>query len=183
MNALTRNRFVLLSLLAYLTLEIFSGPIRMAFSVSGLSPLIYVPKLMLGLATLWMLVSEPLETGFTHRRLISLVVIAYACAIGLLFCSVKQVAMGLWVLLPFWYGLTCTNVIFAHLAAVNRVARSLWIAAVSGVLINDFFVWPWEGYAYSVGSVEVEGAREWLSLIHISEPTRQDTRSRMPSSA
>ena len=32
-------------------------------------------------------------------------------------------------------------------------------------------------------TVRYDGERLFLSLIHISEPTRQDTRSRMPSSA
>lgn len=156
-----RDLLVLLALLAYLILEVFSGPLRMYLSLAGLSPLIYLPKAMLVAATLWVLIDEPMRAGFTHRGLLGLLVVLTACVIGLLYCGAKQMAVGIWVLVPFWYGLVCAAVIRKHFHKVLRWVPVLWLCAATGILLNYSITWPWEGFGYSVGGMEVEGSRKW----------------------
>ena len=158
-----RDRFVLLAGLAYIVLEVFSAPIRMGLSMTGLSILIYLPKGLMGLATLWICMDEPLRRGFSSLRVFSVLLIGTAFMIGLLYGSVKQAFMGMWVLLPFWYGLAAAGVILSYFKSVSRAISILWAMATAGVLINYSITFPWEGYMYSIGGVEVEGAREWWS--------------------
>ncbi len=163
MPVLVRDRFVLLAGLSYLVLEVLSAPIRMGLSMTGLSMLIYVPKGLMGLATIWILIDEPLRRGFSAQRLFVVLLLVAAFTIGLLHGNPKQALMGLWVLLPFWYGLAAAAVIFTHLDTVTRYISALWVIATAGVIINRFASLPWEGYMYSIGGLEIEGAREWWS--------------------
>ena len=157
----TRNSFVLIALLAYLSLEVFSGPLRMTFGQLGLSPLIYLPKLSLGVATGWVIITEPYYKGISHRGICTVLLIGMGCAVGALQLGAKQVAIGLWVLLPFWFGLVCAGILKTHLQTLLKLAPFFWLCAFIGVTANYFITWPWEGYGYSVAGMDVEGSRKW----------------------
>ena len=156
-----RDKLVLFAGLAYLTFAVFSGPVRMTLTQIGLSPLIYLPNGLLLLAALWTVLDEPLKEGFTAVRLIALTVLLSAVLVGLQHNPIKQVAMGIWVLLPFWYGLSCGAVLLRHWDRVQQALPVLWAFATFGALANLIITWPWEGFSYSVGGLDVEGSREW----------------------
>jgi hypothetical protein len=75
--------------------------------------------------------------------------------------SVGQVVFGLWILTPFIFGLVAAPV----LLRVDR--RVLWVfvgvfgMAAGGTIVHSMVDYPWVGVTYSIGNVELEGAREW----------------------
>ena len=158
-----RDRFVLLSALAFVCMTMLAGPLRMFLSQAGLSPLIYVPNLMLLSSTGWQILAEPRERGFTAMHLIALLIPAYALCIGLQFLPPVQSAMGAYVLLPFWFGLACGTVLLAHWRSIAPFIPVFWLIAVSGVLLNQVVEYPWEGFGYNVGNLDVEGSRQWYA--------------------
>ncbi len=158
-----RERFVLLAGLSYVVMTVLAGPLRMYLSQAGLSPLIYVPNLLLMLAIGWQLLAEPRQRGYTALGLIALIIPAYALVIGLQFLAPVQAAMGFYVLLPFWFGLACGTVLLERWREVRRILPLLWLVVVAGVLANQVLTYPWEGYGYSVGTLEVEGSRQWYA--------------------
>jgi hypothetical protein len=158
-----RHRFILLSALAFVVATCLSGPLRMYLAMVGLSPLIYLPNAVLLAALAWQTLFEPHERGFTALTLIALLIPIYAFTIGLQFVSVFQAAMGIYVLIPFWFGLSCGGVLLARWQVIARVIPILWIVVITGVLVNLVVEYPWEGFGYTLGSLDVEGSRQWYA--------------------
>ena len=158
-----RECFILLAGLAFVMVTLLAGPLRMYLSLAGLAPLVYVPNLLMAIAVGWQLLAEPRETGFSAMRLVALLIPLYAATIGLQFIPPVQVAMGLYVLLPFGFGIACGPVFEQHWARVARFVPWLWLVAVTGVLLNLRVEYPWEGFGYDLGSLEVEGSRQWYA--------------------
>ncbi|NNF15272.1 MAG: hypothetical protein HKN70_00930 [Gammaproteobacteria bacterium] len=158
-----RERFVLTAALAFVIMTLGAGPLRMTLSTVGLSVIIYIPNLMLLLAVFWQSTAEPLQRGFSALNLIALTVPLYAIVIGLQFTGSVQVAMGVYVLLPFWFGLACGPVLLKHWPRVLGVVPLLWALTAGGVLLNQLITYPWEGFGYNVGDLDVEGARQWYA--------------------
>ncbi|MEM7081906.1 MAG: hypothetical protein AAF465_04175 [Pseudomonadota bacterium] len=166
MNALPdiswRERFILLTALAFVAMSILAGPMRMYLSMAGLSPLIYVPNLMLLMAIAWQIADQAYR-GITPLQLIGVLIPVYLIIVGFQFGGVIQTAMGVYVLLPFWFGLACCPVLFKNWDRVARFIPVLYIVATSGVLINYVVTYPWEGFGYNVGNLDVEGSRQWYA--------------------
>ena len=160
---LMRERFVLFAGFAFITVTLLAGPLRMYLSLAGLLPLIYIPNLLLALAIFWQVVAEVRERGFTATRLVALVIPCYALGLALQFVSPVQAAMGFYVLLPFLYGIACGRVLLEYWCTVGRVLPLFWLLVVAGVLANLAVDYPWEGFGYRLGSLEVEGSRQWYA--------------------
>jgi len=158
-----RECVILLAGLAYVAMTVLAGPLRMYLSLAGLSALIYVPNLLLVLAIGWQLLALPGERGFTGVHLVALLIPCYALAVGLQFMPAVQVAMGLYVLLPFWFGLVCGPVLLARWHIVGRFVPLCWFVVVAGMLVNQLIEYPWEGFGYNVGNLDVEGSRQWFA--------------------
>lgn len=158
-----RERLVLVAALSFVLMTILAGPARMTLSAVGLSPLIYLPNLLMLAAIGWQVLAEPMQRGFTALNLIALVIPAFAVAVGLQFCPPVQVAMGLYVMLPLIFGIACGPVLLARWDSVGRVVPLLWLVVVAGVLANQLVEYPWEGFGYSVGDLDVEGSRQWYA--------------------
>lgn len=159
----SRERFVLLAGLVFVIATLLAGPFRMYLSLAGATPLVYLPNLMLLMATGWQFAAEPAEKGFSPMRLIAIVVPCFGMIVGLQFVSPMQVAMGSYVLLPFAFGITCRPVFERHWAVVAPAIPWLWLVAVCGVVLNLGVEYPWEGFGYAVRNLEVEGSRQWYA--------------------
>jgi hypothetical protein len=158
-----RERFVLLAALSYVLMTVLAGPLRMYLSFADLAPLIYLPNFLLSLAIGWQLLADSCEQGFTPMKLIAVVIPFFALMVGLQFTSAVQAATGMYVLLPFWFGLVCGPVLLDRWRAVGRIVPLLWLVVVTGVLANQVFEYPWEGFGYNLGELDVEGSRQWYA--------------------
>ena len=157
------EQWVLVALLAYSVAAVTTGPLRWGLGMVKLSPLIYVPQVLM-LLTIPAVVVWEARPGFTPERAMTLMVVGFALMVGTLYTPLKQVAFGWYTLLPFWFGLACAEIVFKHWAQVNRVALYLWVTVLVGVVINNMLSYPWEGFSYSVGEVEVVSSREWENI-------------------
>ena len=158
-----RVRFILIALLSYILMILFAGPMRMGLSTMGLSPLIYAPNVLILIAIVWHVLREPFENGISTLHLIALVIPLSAFLVGLLFLSPIQVAMGGYVLLPFIFGIVCGPVLLENWSLINRFVPWLWLSVSGGLLVNNYLSYPWEGFGYALGTLEVEGSREWYA--------------------
>ncbi len=153
----------LLTLLSYCFTAAITGPFRWAAGLAGLTPIVYLPQVLMLLSTVVVLVWET-RHGLLPLRAMALLVIAYAVLVGLFHTPIAQVLFGLYTLLPFWFGLVCAEVIFRHWSAIVRVSVWLWALVVMGVLLNHWIAYPWEGYGYSVGDLDIVSSREWENV-------------------
>ena len=153
----------LLTLMSYCLTAAITGPFRWAAGMVGLTPIVYLPQVLMLLSTLVVLIWEARQ-GLMPMRAMTLLVIGYAVLVGLFHTPVTQVLFGIYTLLPFWFGLSCAEVIFRHWSNIFRVSVWLWALAVVGVLLNYWVAYPWEGYGYSVGDVDIVSSREWENI-------------------
>jgi hypothetical protein len=158
-----RERFVLFAALAYIAMTLLAGPARMYLSLAGVAPLIYIPNLLIMLAIAWQFFAGSHTHGFSPLSLIALLLPIYAAVIGMQFVSPLQTAMGVYVLMPFWFGLCCGPLLIRHWHLAGRAVPFLWAIAVAGILANLYIEYPWEGFEYELGDLDVEGSREWYA--------------------
>jgi hypothetical protein len=154
---------VLITLLAYTLLAIFTGPLRWSLGLIKLTPLVYLPQMMMLTITPIALLWEA-RNGISKRRAFGVLTIGFWTLTGLLQLPTAQVGFGIYVLLPLWFGLACGSTLYRHWATISQYCSYLWLAATVGIFINNFIAYPWEGYSYSVGDIEVVGSREWENI-------------------
>ncbi len=153
----------LLALMSYCATAAITGPFRWAAGLVKLTPIIYLPQLLMLASTLAVVVWES-RHGLQPLRAMTLLVISYATLVGLFHTPVYQVLFGIYALLPFWFGLSCSEIIFRHWHLVMKVSIWLWLVVVSGVILNYWITFPWEGFGYSVGDLDVVSSREWENI-------------------
>ena len=157
---LERN-FILLSSLLFLLMALFAGPLRMYLSLLGLSALVYIPNIMLIISISWYILARFHEDNISSLFLFGLVILCSGTIVGVMFVSPIQVAMGLYVLAPFIFAIVCGNVVLNYIHNGNKIIPLLWLSICFGIIFNNYITYPWEGFGYSLGSLEVEGSREW----------------------
>ena len=94
----------------------------------------------------------------------TLLVIGYSILVGIFHTPIFQVLFGIYALLPFWFGLASSDIIFRHWHFVLTISKWLWFLVVSGVILNFWIAFPWEGFGYSVGDLDVVSSREWENI-------------------
>lgn len=156
-----RERFLLVGCLSFVLAALLTGPMRWSLTLAHLAPLIYLPNLLVLIGIGWQFLDETHRTGLSPLRLIGVVVIGHALVVGLLFLPPVQVGMGAYTLLPFWFGLCGGALLLRSWPRIGAIAPWLWLIATSGVLVNAAVDYPWEGFGYSVGDVDIEASREW----------------------
>jgi len=138
---------------------VLDGPLRFLFAAKGLMPLIYVPKILLLLAIPCLIVARwRISRGFvTGVAIVALSLIWGAVNLA----SPNQALFGLWVLVPLLYGLLVTRYMLDESEAYRRLFWMLFVIAVTGVLLNPFFNYPWVGASLEIGGTNIEISRQW----------------------
>jgi len=68
---------------------------------------------------------------------------------------------GLWVLVPFLYGVVALPSIIRGWRSLVPYAFVIWLVTLAGVLINVFREFPWVGLEYQVGATVIEASKLW----------------------
>lgn len=146
----------------FLGFQVFAGVIRWLLDLSGASLAIYLPSvLMLGCIFL-SLSSDALRQRTSPAAALFTLLALFCAATGYLNTGKSsQVAFGVWVLVPFIFGLACAPVLLAPSRVGLTVLSLLFCMAAGGVVLHAVVELPWVGVNYSIGGVEVEGARDW----------------------
>lgn len=150
------------STLAFLITQVFGGLIRWVLDMIGAAALAYIPNLMMlcciGFILFYELRFQLIGVGsIFFLCLLALSIIVGFYNIG----NIKQVIFGLWVLTPFLFGLACAPAITTNFNNQHIILLLLMLIAGGGVVVHSLVELPWVGLSYTVGGVELEGAREW----------------------
>jgi hypothetical protein len=159
-------------LFLFLLAVVLGGPIRYFAVQRHLPWLPYLPHFLLALGILPMFFAYLVREGVTSTFLVILALFGIAITWGALnLASPGQVEFGLWVLLPFLYGVVALPAILRGWRKLVPYAFLLWGVAVLGVLVNVFREYPWVGLEYQVGTTTIEASRLWrlggLDLIRL----------------
>lgn len=146
----------------FLLMQLNGGIVRWVLDMVGAAALAYVPNVMMLGCAAAILVYDLYWQRLTAGTLFFLTLIALSLFVGIVTTgSVVQPVFGLWVLVPFLFGLACAPAIMIKPGNKLLVLYPMFLIAIGGVIINSFVSYPWVGVSYQIGGVEVEGAREW----------------------
>ncbi len=144
--------------------EVLAGVIRYYFYTLGISYCVYLPKLFLIFS-----VFTVTFRGFFKKKLgrpfaLLFWVLVYSFLIANFYIrNVLQMLFGLWVIVPFVYGVLIGPIVIKNLNGFRKYILFLWIIAVTGIFANLFYKWPWIGFSYEIANITVEGTREWFT--------------------
>jgi hypothetical protein len=153
---------VVLTACLFFVMQLTGGVVRWVLDMVGGAVLTYVPNVFMLLCILAVLITEVFYARLKPLAFLFLVWVALCLTVGIFNTgSAAQSIFGLWVLLPFLFGLSTGPVLMQSHALRPLFYIFLFVIAVGGVLVHNFVALPWVGVSYQVGGVELEGAREW----------------------
>jgi hypothetical protein len=151
-----------LACLIFIIMQLTGGVVRWVLDMAGAAVLTYVPNVMMLGCAGFVLVHDARTQRTSRGVLLFMLILALGCAVGWRNThSVTQVGFHVWVLTPFLFGLACSPVIMNIDKVGKWVLIGIFAIAAGGTVVNSAVEYPWVGVSYSIGNVEVEGAREW----------------------
>lgn len=143
-------------------MQVTAGVLRWVFDMFGVAVLAYVPQLMMLACIAYLALRDLVDGRLKLGTLIAVVVLSITLLVGWYNTSgLQQVVFGLWILLPFFFGMVSAPLWLRPGRLGLRVIGVVFVVCVGGVLLHSFVAYPWVGLSYSIGQVELEGAREW----------------------
>lgn len=143
----------------FLASLVFEGPIRYLFSFFNVNILVYLPKVIL-ISVLFFYV---IILGQANKRvwyLLSVMLLFFV--VGVFNLGIKQALFGLWVFVPFIYGLMFSGFIFN--VKYYKWYIKLFLFCFAGVFFGLFIHYPWSGLQVSVLGKAVTASLEWDTM-------------------
>ncbi len=157
------------TLILFLATQVTGGVIRWILDMMGAAAVAYLPNVAMLLCVGLIVASDIMNNKTKHGAILVLLLLLLSSAVGLVSTgNPKQVAFGVWVLTPFFFGLVCAPVILEPGRFQTPLLVLMFLATSGGVIAHEYIAYPWVGVSYQIGGVELEGAREW----HIGEKQR-----------
>lgn len=151
-----------LALIIFLLMQLNGGVVRWVLDMVGAAVLTYIPNLLMMACTLGILIYNLYNQRATIGTFLFLALVTLSLFVGIVTTgNVAQSIFGLWVLLPFLFGLACAPAFMLKPPHRMLLLYAMFFIAIGGVIIHSFVPYPWVGVSYLVGGVELEGAREW----------------------
>lgn len=164
MKKFTVSNAYLFVLEIFLISQVFEGVIKYTLGSSSLTYLLYVPKLLL----IFVMTHKTYGIFVSHNVKIHNAIFALILFLGVLSGvlstdSIGQSAFGVYILLPFFFGLVYgANFNFSQISIYFY--RVLFYLAFLGLMLDFYYELPWQGYSYEAFGRENEGSRDWAYL-------------------
>ena len=155
----SRDIWMLLTWLAILLSEVLNAPFRFYAENAGLSAVVYLPKILCtAVVILWL---------SNLSRVSILVTLTFASAALVAFLneiSPQQIFFGFWIFLYSLTGISILGFVERNEDIFFKTCVAGWLIATIGVIANSYVTYPWVGFGYSIGGVDIEGSREWSTF-------------------
>ncbi|MFJ5444675.1 O-antigen ligase family protein [Methylobacillus methanolivorans] len=157
-------KFIFILVAIYLSTFIFEAPIRYVLNLAGAGSLLYlrdgIPVIIISLICInWM--------RGKYNPTILLVIIYLLLLhffVGMIYIhSLFQQLFGLKVLLPLILGVAIFSVYKLPLIKFRQYIAYVFLIIVLAILINKFYVFPWEGATFDTIFGQGEQARDWTA--------------------
>lgn len=149
------------ALALYFLTFVFEGPLRYVLALAGFETALYARDAVL-LSALMLATLRHLRRPVSLYVIGLLFLLAFHGLTGVLFTAQPlQVAFGLKMILPFVLGVVLYKWARLESRALHGVVLFFFVATVSGIFLNYFQPFDWEGFTYRVGETNVQGAVRW----------------------
>lgn len=148
-------------LVFYLCSYLFEAPIRYGLHLFGAESFIYLRDFVL-ICLIIDLIFRRFLVGKLEWSVIFLVDLLFAHAlVGLIYLNLLQVLFAIKVFVSLVYGVFAFPTLSSYIQRYISWVVVFLIAATIGVYLDYFVTFPWHGLSYSIGNLDVTGARSW----------------------
>jgi len=155
------NSIVLCLISMLFAVDVLGGPLRLYLSSIGFESIIYIPKVL----CLSFIVYTISRTRINKALFYCLFLIALYSIIAVIHkIEIFQILFTLIIILPLLFGIVSAPYLYGKQNIFVFMIAAMFIVTVSGVCINIFIDFPWQGLSYNMQGLEVEGTREWTTF-------------------
>ena len=159
------DRLAALSQLAcgvFLLTQVLGGVVRWLLDMAGAPVAAYLPNIFMVAIVAFVVLADLLNQRTSRGLILFTFALLLSAVVGYINTGkAVQVVFGGWVLTPFFFGLTCAPSLLRRDRFTRLMLVILFTLCVLGLVLESFVSLPWVGLSYSVGGVDIEGAREW----------------------
>lgn len=147
-----------------LVIGVFNSVFRYYLVETSFVYFVYLPQFLMILFILLRLFFFLKKKTIKTINFLLILILFLSLIVGVVYTNTLfQVLMGLYILVPLIYGYLIYS-ICTDLFVSKKFYKTLLLAAIIGVLLNSFLIFPWEGFSYIVNGQKIEGNRFWTSL-------------------
>ncbi|WP_272976323.1 O-antigen ligase family protein [Deinococcus geothermalis] len=152
------NSLVIASYILFVLFSIFDGAIRYFFNEFGLASAIYIPKMLfIALIFFCLFLGKELE-----KILPIIIVFSIAFIVGILNGQKHgEILLSISIFLPAIFGFVFMRVLKSYWDRLYIFHALCLFFALTGVYVNYYYSFPWYGYRYNIGGIEVSAATAW----------------------
>ncbi len=153
------------AIIFFLFMKILDGPIRYALVSCQKTFLIYLPIVLMLIFLVIKFLSD-LNTLKTQKKNVALFsILSIFFLLGIITIpSIKQVLFGFYIFIPFIFGFVFSDFFFKKLRWFSNFFILLLVVSLIGIIANQFYPFPWEGFHYEFGNITIEASRNWTTF-------------------
>jgi hypothetical protein len=154
------NIMIKLGIVIYLLTFCIEGALRYVLYLGHAEWMIYLRDVIL------IIILALLLPRYIHPKLDLFVVtvlylLLFHCFVAILFISnAAQIAFGVKLFLPFLLGMFAYHDV-CEFSRITKVVLGFFLLTVSGIFLNNFVSFPWEGLSYGIGGQEIQASLKW----------------------
>ena len=145
-------------ILIYIASLVFEGPIRFFLQSYGIEYVLYSRDMFIILCLVVYIIKSLNIFKINRAFLIVIIILIFHSIIGIYILNNYLMILFAWkIYLLLLFGILYGQLFFINLRLTVRFFSILVICAISGVIINYYWAFPWEGLTYSLGGFDIQG--------------------------
>jgi hypothetical protein len=144
----------------YLSIPNFEAPLRYFLSELDIPWVIYFRDILVVLLGMWFILKTIISYDHDNIIIYIVCILLFHSLIGLIYLpDFYMILFGWKIFLPILIGLGSYYVFVEKLNKIKCVFLGLYVIAISGMFINYFIEFPWEGFTYTLDMYKIEATR------------------------
>jgi hypothetical protein len=160
-----QSHIIFYGVILYLLSLIIDAPMRYVMFLAGVPYLINLRDIFMAFIILVYIINV-LISGKIHKNIVIIFfLLIFHSMIGILFIgNILQILFGLKVIMPLIIGIIFYPLFISKPKRVKVILSIFYLIVITGVYLNVFKQYPWEGLTYDVIGQTIEGTREWSTF-------------------
>jgi hypothetical protein len=156
-----QSKLILYFLIYYISLPYIEAPLRYFLVEHDVPWLIYFRDVSVVLIVFWLILKTLIRSDDNKILIILLSILVLHSLIGLIYLpNAYMVLFGWKTFLPILVGVGSYYVFIENLNKMRWLFLLLFVILVSGLFINLFIEFPWEGFTYSLDTYTIEATKK-----------------------
>lgn len=158
------DKFYITVAFIFMLSEVVGGVLRFYFTNTGMSFIVYIPKVLLVMMLILKIGASLISGRLNWISFVGVVLFLYSSLVSIIYVdNLSQLLFGAWSIFPVFYGLLLYSILRPIWASILPYVFAIWLIAILGVFLNQYYLWPWIGYEYEISNQLIAASREWYT--------------------